>query len=103
MPQFSFEQVDPDNDNRLRVSLKDTGEARGITYLTKGAGWVAEHAGLAGKQGGVQGFKTEYLAAEFMYWFKAPEQSWCGVPWPHDWPGKDGGAPHPRDAQGDDR
>ncbi|AZM47856.1 hypothetical protein DMB38_20525 [Streptomyces sp. WAC 06738] len=74
-PQFKFEQVDPDNDNRLRVSLKDTGEALGVTYLTKGAGWVAEHAGLTGKQGGVHGFRTEHLAAEFMYWFKAPEQS----------------------------
>ncbi|MFJ4686528.1 hypothetical protein [Streptomyces sp. NPDC088789] len=74
-PQFNFEQVDPDNDYRLRVSLKDTGEALGITYLTKGAGWVAEHAGLTGKQGGVHGFKTRYLAAEFMYWFTAPEQS----------------------------
>ncbi|MFF1693067.1 hypothetical protein ACFVXC_05495 [Streptomyces sp. NPDC058257] len=75
MPKFNFEQVDPDNDNRLRVSLKDTGEALGITYLTKGAGWVAEHAGLTGTQGAVHGFKTEHLAAEFMYWFKAPEQS----------------------------
>ncbi|WP_030894330.1 hypothetical protein [Streptomyces sp. NRRL F-5053] len=74
-PQFIFEQVDPDNDNRLRVSLKDTGEALGITYLTKGAGWVAEHAGLTGTQGAVPGFRTEHLAAEFMYWFKAPEQS----------------------------
>ncbi|MFF8283285.1 hypothetical protein ACF06W_11250 [Streptomyces albus] len=75
IPQFTFEQVDPDNDNRLRVSLKDTGEALGIAYLTKGAGWVAEHAGLNGKQGAVPGFRTEHLAAEFMYWFKAPEQS----------------------------
>ncbi|MGW1180216.1 hypothetical protein [Streptomyces drozdowiczii] len=74
-PQFNFERVDPYNDNRLRVSLKDTGEALGITYPTKGAGWVAEHAGLTGKQGAVHGFKTEHLAAEFMYWFKAPEQS----------------------------
>ncbi|PNE43391.1 hypothetical protein [Streptomyces noursei] len=75
MPEFNFEQVDPDNDNRLRVSLKDTGEVLGITYLTMGAGWVAEHAGLTGKQGAVHGFKSEHLAAEFMYWFKAPEQS----------------------------
>ncbi|MEW1922199.1 hypothetical protein [Streptomyces sp. NPDC088360] len=74
-PQFTFEQVDPDNDNRLRVSLKDTGEALGVTYLTRGAGWVAEHAGLTGTQGAVHGFKTERLAADFMYWFKAPEQS----------------------------
>jgi hypothetical protein len=22
---------------------------------------------------------------------------WCGVPYPHDWPGKDEGAPHPRE------
>ncbi|MFE7114997.1 hypothetical protein ACFU99_06170 [Streptomyces sp. NPDC057654] len=28
---------------------------------------------------------------------------WCGVPWLHDLPCQDGGAPHPRDAQGDDR
>lgn len=20
---------------------------------------------------------------------------WCGTPWPHDWPGKDDGTPHP--------
>ncbi|MFE5853160.1 hypothetical protein ACFQ61_08060 [Streptomyces sp. NPDC056500] len=75
MPQFTFEQVDPDNDNRLRVSLTDTGEALGITYLTKGVGWVAEHAGLTATQGAVHGFRSEHLAAEFMHWFKAPEQS----------------------------
>ncbi|ANZ13343.1 hypothetical protein O1L44_30245 [Streptomyces noursei] len=75
MPQFTFEPVDPDNDNRLRVRLKDTGEALGSAWLTKGAGWVAEHAGLTGTQGAVHGFKTEHLAAEFMYWFKPPEQS----------------------------
>ncbi|MGW0536326.1 hypothetical protein [Streptomyces sp. NPDC003032] len=74
-PQFKFEQVDPDNDYRLRVSLKDTGEALGVTYLTKGAGWVAEHAGLTGRQGAVHGFQSEHMAAEFMHWFKAPEQS----------------------------
>lgn len=22
---------------------------------------------------------------------------WCGGPYPHDWPGKDAGAPHPRE------
>ncbi|MEV7870163.1 hypothetical protein AB0P17_29650 [Streptomyces sp. NPDC088124] len=74
-PKFDFEPVDPYNDKRLRVSLKDTGEALGITYPTSGAGWVAEHAGLTGNQGAVHGFESERLAAEFMYWFKAPEQS----------------------------
>jgi hypothetical protein len=24
------------------------------------------------------------------------EDCWCGKPYPHGWPGKDGGAPHPR-------
>lgn len=28
---------------------------------------------------------------------------WCGMPWPHDWPGKAGGALYPRDARGDGR
>ncbi|MET9656398.1 hypothetical protein [Streptomyces sp. NPDC006510] len=76
-PQFVFEPTDPDEEtcNKYRVSLKSTGEVLGITYLTKGAGYVAEHVGLTGKQGAVHGFKSERLAAEFMYWFKAPEQS----------------------------
>ncbi|MFD7537450.1 hypothetical protein [Streptomyces sp. NPDC059819] len=72
-PRFEFEQVDPDTELRLRVTLKDTGEALGITYPTKGAGWVAEHAGLTGRQGAVHGFESKHLAAEFMYWFRAPE------------------------------
>ncbi|MEO3852583.1 hypothetical protein ABGB09_34030 [Streptomyces sp. B8F3] len=75
MPQFHFEPVDPAHDNRLRVSLKDTGEALGVTYPTKAAGWVAEHAGLTGTRAAVHGFENKHLAAEFMYWFKAPEQS----------------------------
>lgn len=74
-PHFEFEQVDPDNEYRLRVTLQSTGEALGVTYKTKGAGWVAEHAGLTGRQGAVHGFGNERLAAEFLYWFKAPEQS----------------------------
>jgi hypothetical protein len=26
----------------------------------------------------------------------AGDGCWCGEPWPHDWPGKDEGRPHPR-------
>lgn len=76
-PHFVLEPTDPDEEtcNKYRVSLRSTGEVLGITYLTKGVGWAAEHAGLTGKQDTVYGFKSERLAAEFMYWFKAPEQS----------------------------
>ncbi|WNI17680.1 hypothetical protein [Actinacidiphila sp. ITFR-21] len=76
-PQFEFEPTDPADEtcHKFRVSLKSTGEVLGVTYLTKGAGWVTEHAGLTGKQGAVHGFKTRLVAAEFLYWFKAPEQS----------------------------
>ncbi|MEV6309926.1 hypothetical protein AB0M10_15175 [Streptomyces sp. NPDC051840] len=76
-PQFAYEPTDPDDETSLkcRVRLKRTGEVLGVVYPTKGAGWVVEHAGLTGKQGAVHGFKNEHLAAEFLYWFKAPEQS----------------------------
>lgn len=74
-PQFVFEPTEPDNGNRLRVRLKETGEALGVTYLTAGDGWAAEHAGLTDSQGAVRGFTTEHLAAEFMHRFKPPERS----------------------------
>ncbi|NIY68106.1 hypothetical protein [Streptomyces malaysiensis] len=74
-PEFAFTPTEPEYPNRLRVTLKSNGEVLGIAYLTRGAGWVAEHAGLLHPQGAVHGFKTEQLAAEFLYWFKAPEQS----------------------------
>jgi hypothetical protein len=32
---------------------------------------------------------------------RATRRCWCGVPWPHDWPGKDDGAPHPRNTPED--
>jgi hypothetical protein len=24
------------------------------------------------------------------------QRCWCGIPYPHDWPGKEDGIPHPR-------